>query len=196
MIKEGFFPTLIYAQDFKLDTNQMAQNIIQWSREDGGVTKTNVNGWHSKTDMHTKQEYKPLIDELFRMAYKVFNEEFLDGEPKLGNMWANINPPGGYNKPHIHPNSLFSGVYYVKTPPNSGRLICNDPRPGIQTCMPNRKKGQPPKLLWREVNLQPQENRAIMFNSWLWHTVEPNKSNEDRISVSFNFLQSGFDNNV
>jgi len=196
MIKEGFFPTLIYAQDFKLDTNQMAQNIIQWSREDGGVTKTNVNGWHSKTDMHTKQEYKPLIDELFRMAYEVFNEEFLDGEPKLGNMWANINPPGGYNKPHIHPNSLFSGVYYVKTPPNSGRLICNDPRPGIQTCMPNRKKGQPPKHLWREVNLQPQENRAIMFNSWLWHTVEPNKSNEDRISVSFNFLQSGFDNNV
>ena len=196
MIKEGFFPTLIYAQDFKLDTNQMAQNIIQWSREDGGVTKTNVNGWHSKTDMHTKQEYKPLIDELFRMAYEVFNEEFLDGEPKLGNMWANINPPGGYNKPHIHPNSLFSGVYYVKTPPNSGRLICNDPRPGIQTCMPNRKKRQPPKHLWREVNLQPQENRAIMFNSWLWHTVEPNKSNEDRISVSFNFLQSGFDNNV
>ena len=196
MIKDGFFPTIIYAEDFKLDTNQMAQNIIQWSREDGGVTKTNVNGWHSKTDMHTKQEYKPLIDELFRMAYKVFNEEFLDGEPKLGNMWANINPPGGYNKPHIHPNSLFSGVYYVKTPPNSGRLICNDPRPGIQTCMPNRKKGQPPKHLWREVNLQPQENRAIMFNSWLWHTVEPNKSNEDRISVSFNFLQSGFDNNV
>ena len=196
MIKEGFFPTLIYAQDFKLDTNQMAQNIIQWSREDGGVTKTNVNGWHSKTDMHTKQEYKPLIDELFRMAYEVFNEEFLDGEPKLGNMWANINPPGGYNKPHIHPNSLFSGVYYVKTPINSGRLICNDPRPGIQTCMPNRKKGQPPKHLWREVNLQPQENRAIMFNSWLWHTVEPNKSNEDRISISFNFIQSGFDNNV
>ena len=196
MIKDGFFPTIIYAEDFKLDTNQMAQNIIQWSREDGGVTKTNVNGWHSKTDMHTKQEYKPLIDELFRMVYEVFNEEFLDGEPKLGNMWANINPPGGYNKPHIHPNSLFSGVYYVKTPPNSGRLICNDPRPGIQTCMPNRKKGQPPKHLWREVNLQPQENRAIMFNSWLWHTVEPNKSNEDRISVSFNFLQSGFDNNV
>ena len=193
MIKEGFFPTLIYAEDFKLDTNQIAQNIVQWSKEDEGVTKTNVNGWHSTTDMHTKPEYKPLVDELFRMVYQVFNEEFLDGEPKLGNMWANINPPGGYNKPHIHPNSLFSGVYYVKTPPNCGRLICNDPRQGIQTCMPNRKKGQPPKHLWREVNLQPQENRAIMFNSWLWHTVEPNQSNEDRISVSFNFIQRGFE---
>ena len=44
MIKEGFFPTLIYAEDFKLDTNEMAKNIIQWSNEDKGVQKTNVNG--------------------------------------------------------------------------------------------------------------------------------------------------------
>ena len=192
MIKEGFFPTLIYAEDFKLDTNQMAQNITQWSKEDKGVIKTNVNGWHSTTDMHEKPEYKPLVDELFRMVQGVFNEEFLDREPKLGNMWANINGTGGYNKPHIHPNSLFSGVYYVKTPPNCGRLICTDPRPGIQTCMPNRKKGEPPKHLWREIHLQPQENRAIMFNSWLWHNVEPNQSNDPRISVSFNFVQDGF----
>ena len=192
MIKEGFFPTLIYAEDFKLDTNQMAQNITQWSKEDKGVTKTNVNGWHSTTDMHTKPEYKPLVDELFRMVYQVFNEEFLDGEPKLGNMWANINPPGGYNKAHVHPNAVFSGVYYVKTPSNCGRLVCNDPRPGIQTCMPTRKKVEIPKYLWRDVHLQPTENRAIIFPSWLWHSVEPNQSNENRISVSFNFIQDGF----
>ena len=142
--------------------------------------------------MHTKIEYKPLVDELFKMVYEVFNEEWLDGRVKIGNMWANINPPGGYNKPHVHPNSLFSGVYYVKTPPNSGQLVCSDPRPGIQTCMPNRKKGEPPKHLWRDLHLQPKENRAIVFPAWLWHSVQPNKSNENRISVSFNFLQDGF----
>ena len=192
MIKEGFFPTIIYAEDFKLDTNQLAQNITQWSKEDPGVTKTNVNGWHSQTNMNTKPEYKPLVDELFRMVHQVFKEEFLDARPALGNMWANINPPGGYNKAHVHPNAVFSGVYYVKTPANCGRLVCNDPRPGIQTCMPNRIKGQPPKHLWREVHLQPQENRALIFPAWLWHTVEPNQSNEPRISVSFNFIQQGF----
>ena len=192
MIKEGFFPTLIYAEDFKLNTNELAQNIINWSKQNPGLKKTNVNGWHSETDMHQKPEYKPLVDELFKMVHQVFEEEWLDKQPVLGNMWANINPPGGYNMPHVHPNSLFSGVYYVKTPPNSGQLVCNDPRPGIQTCMPTRKKGQPPKHLWREVHLQPQENRAIMFHSWLWHTVKPNQSNEPRISVSFNFIQDGF----
>ena len=86
MIKEGFFPTIIYAEDFKLDTNQMAQNIIEWSKEDPGVKKTNRNGWHSTTHMHKKPEYKPLVDELFKMAHKVFNEEFLEREPVLGNM--------------------------------------------------------------------------------------------------------------
>ena len=123
---------------------------------------------------------------------QLFNEEFLDKQPVLGNMWANINPSGGYNKPHVHPNALFSGVYYVKTPPNCGRLICQDPRPGIQTCMPTRKKEKPPKYLWRDVHLQPQENRAIIFPAWLWHAVEPNESNDIRISVSFNFIQDGF----
>jgi len=32
-----------------------------------------------------------------------------------------------------------------------------------------------------------------MFPSWLWHSVEPNESNDVRISVSFNFLQRGFE---
>ena len=193
MIKEGFFPTLIYADDFKLNTNDLAQNIINWAKEDKGLTKTNVNGWHSTTDMQNKSEYKPLVDELFKMVHKVFEEECLDKQPVLGNMWANINPSGGYNKPHVHPNSLFSGVYYVKTPPNCGRLICQDPRPGIQTVMPTRKSVEIPKYLWRDVHLQPQENRVVIFPAWLWHSVEPNQSNDIRISVSFNFIQRGFE---
>ena len=192
MIKDGFFPTIIYAEDFKLDTNQLAENIIQWSKEDPGVAKSNRNAWHSTTDMQNRPEYRPLIDELFKMVNQVFEEEFLTRGAALGNMWANINPPGGYNQPHVHPNAVFSGVYYVKAPPNSGQLVCSDPRPGIQTCMPNRKKGEPPKHLWRDLHLQPKENRAIVFPAWLWHSVQPNKSNENRISVSFNFLQDGF----
>ena len=192
MIAEGFFPTLIYAKDVNLNTDQLANDIVAWSRQDKGVKKTNVKGWHSETNMHEMPQFKSLVDELFKMQFEVFKEEWLDREPRLGNMWANINPPGGYNRPHIHANSLFSGVYYIKAPANSGKLVCNDPRPGAQTVMPTRKKGQPPKHLWREVHLEPKVNRIIMFPSWLWHNVEPNESNDIRISVSFNFIQHGF----
>ena len=192
MIIEQFFPTMIYGKDVKLDNQLFANEIIKWSKQEPGLKKTNRNGWHSPTKMHKIPVFQPLVNELFVMMQDVWKEEWLDREPVLGNMWANVNPPGGYNMPHVHPNALFSGVYYIKTPPNSGRLICNDPRPGLQTCMPNRIKGQLPKHLWREIHLQPQENRAVMFHSWLWHTVEPNMSNENRISISFNFIQHGF----
>ena len=192
MIREEFFPTSIYGEDVQLNNQELAHHIINWSQQDQGVKKTNVKGWHSQTDMHTKPEYKPLVDQLFLVMRAIWKEEWLDREPVLGNMWANINYPGGYNKPHLHPNTLFSGVYYIKTPPNCGKLICSDPRSGNQTVMPVRVKGTPPKYLWRECHLDVKEGRIIIFPAWMWHSVEPNESNDTRISVSFNFIQKGF----
>ena len=192
MIREEFFPTSVYGKDIKLDNNQLAQDIVNWSNQDPGLKKTNYKGWHSQTDMHTKPEYKPLVDELFIFMKDIFKEEWLDREPILGNMWANINPKDGLNQPHIHPNSLFSGVYYVKSNPQAGRLKIYDPRAGVQIVMPVRKKGQPPKHLWRDANLDPIPGRILIFPAWLWHCVEPNESNDIRISVSFNFIQKGF----
>ena len=191
MIKEYFFPTIIYVKDLP-NANELnpylEKHIVEWSNQDKGVSKTNVNGWHSQTDMNHKKEYEPLIKELFQMQNEIIQEEHLDIEPKLGNMWANINYPGGSNQMHLHPNSLFSGAYYVKASPNSGRLGLMDPRPGVQQNMPPRKPGKLPRELWRETFYDPIPGRLIMFPAWMWHKVEINKSNDTRISVSFNFI--------
>ena len=192
MIIEKFFPTLVYGKDVELDNDQMTKDIIDWSRQDRGVSKTNHKGWHSTTDMHKKPEYSLLVTELFRMQKEIYDNEHLDRNAVLGNMWANINPPGALNRPHLHPNSHFSGVYYIKAPKNSGQIVFNEPRSGAHMVMPTRKEGEPPSHLWREVRVNPIEGRIVMFPSWLWHCVEPNESNDIRISVSFNFLQKGF----
>ena len=192
MIIEKFFPTIVYGKDVQLDNNQLAQDIVNWSNQDKGVSKTNYKGWHSTTDMGQKPEYQQLVIELLRMQKEIYNNEHLDRHARLGNMWANINPTDGMNQPHIHPNSLFSGVYYVKSQPKAGRLKIYDPRPGVQFIMPVRKPGDPGKDMWRDANIQPVVGRIIMFPAWLWHSVEPNKSNDLRISVSFNFIQDGF----
>ena len=192
MITEYHFPTIVYIKDIPnaLQLNQyLEQKIIQWSQQDKGEKKTNAGGWHSTTDMNKKEEYHPLTNELFNMQNEIYKKEHLSLKPVLGNMWANINYPRCYNRPHIHPNSLFSGVYYVTAPKNSGNLMIYDPRPGVQMAMPNRKEGKLPPELWREVHYEPVAGRCIMFPSWLWHEVKPNESNDIRISVSFNFLQ-------
>ena len=191
MIIEKFFPTLVYGKDVQLDNNKLAQDIINWSKQDKGVFKTNHKGWHSTTDMHKKPEYSPLVTELFRMQKEIYDHEHIDRNAFLGNMWANINPPGGLNNPHLHPNSLFSGVYYVKSQPKSGRLKIYDPRSTSQMVMPIRKPGNPGRDMWRDATLDPVIGRIIMFPSWLWHSVEENQSDDIRISVSFNFIQEG-----
>jgi len=192
MITEYHFPTPVYIQEVSnaVELNQyLEQKILQWSQQDKGVSKTNAGGWHSTTDMNRKEEYNVLTKELFAMQYEIFKKELLAQKPVLGNMWANINYPGNFNRPHLHPNSLFSGVYWVKAPEKSGNLMLYEPRPGAQCTMPNRKEGKLPPELWREIHYKPQAGVAIMFPSWLWHEVKHNESNDTRISVSFNFLQ-------
>ena len=192
MITEHHFPTIIYIKDLPnaFQLNQyLEQKIIQWSQQDKGEQKTNAGGWHSKTDMNKKEEYNPLTKELFNMQDEIYQKEHLSLKPVLGNMWANINYPGNFNRPHLHPNSLFSGVYFIKTPQKSGNFMIYEPRPGVQYTMPNRKEVKLPPELWREVQYEPVAGRCIMFPSWLWHEVKPNQSNDIRISVSFNFLQ-------
>tara|TARA_R100001082_G_C4327290_1_gene143954 strand:+ start:97 stop:678 length:582 start_codon:yes stop_codon:yes gene_type:complete len=192
MITEYHFPTIIYIKDIpnaeKLN-QYLEPRIIQWSQSNKGEKKTNAGGWHSTTDMNKKEEYDPLTKELFTMQDEIYQKENLSLKPVLGNMWANVNYPGCYNRPHIHPNSLFSGVYFIKTPQKSGNLMVYDPRPGVQMAMPKHKEGKLPPELWREVHYEPVAGRCIMFPSWLWHEVKPNESNQTRISVSFNFLQ-------
>ena len=192
MITEYYFPTPVHIQEVPnaVELNQyLEQKIIHWSQQNKGVSKTNAGGWHSTTDMNLKEEYNVLTKALFNMQYEIFKKEFLTQKPVLGNMWENINYPGNANRPHLHPNSLFSGVYWVKTPENSGNLMLYEPRPGVHTTMPNRKERKLPPELWREVHYQPKAGTVVMFPAWLWHEVRPNQSDDIRISVSFNFLQ-------
>jgi uncharacterized protein (TIGR02466 family) len=196
MKRELHFPTPIYYFDIKDQSLniQLEKDILNWMNQDKGVSRTNVKGWHSHTNMHTKPEFAKLTKALHEAQFKIYKEEHLDSEPFLGNMWANVQPLGGFNRAHLHPNCLWSGVYYVKTPEKCGALKIKDPRTGAEMIMPKMRErfnhpDTAPTRLWREVHYEPIAGRCIMFPAWLIHGVDPNESNDIRISVSFNFLQ-------
>ena len=194
MFRELHFPTPVYIADLNEPglNEQLERDIIAWANRDKGLSRTNVNGWHSKTNMNELPEYKRLVDLLFEAQRTIYQQEHLDSEPYLGNMWANINPPGGMNRAHQHPNSLWSGVYYIKASKNSGNLKIDDPRSVACMSRPRQKPGKLPSRLFRETHYEPVAGRCIVFPSWLTHCVDPNESNDIRISVSFNFLQKCF----
>ena len=194
MFRELHFPTPIYIADIKHPTlnQELERDILAWSNKDKGITRTNIQGWHSDTNMNELPEYAKLVDMLYSAQRTIYDQEYYESEPFLGNMWANINPPGGSNRAHIHPNSLWSGVYYVKAPQNSGQLKIEDPRSVALMTRPKQKDVPKPDRLLREHHYEPKTGRLIMFPSWLNHCVDPNNSNDIRISVSFNFMQKCF----
>ena len=191
MFRELHFPTPIYIADIKHPTlnQELERDIVAWSNKDKGITRTNVQGWHSSTNMNELPEYQKLVRMLYECQKTIYQQEHYESEPFLGNMWANINPPGGMNRAHQHPNSLWSGVYWIKTPENCGDLKIDDPRSSAAMCRPRQKLGELPTRLHRETHYKPIAGRCIMFPSWLMHCVDPNNSNDIRISVSFNFMQ-------
>jgi len=192
------FQTAIYWQDLpnaKELNKHLIKHIKKWHKKDKGIQKTNRGGWHSTIDMQTKKEYEPLVKELLCMQEGVCREEGYTAPMSLGNMWANINYPGCFNKDHMHPNANWSGAYYIKAPENSGYLHIEDPRLGNILILPRQLSlNKIPPRLHRQVNYKPIEGRMIMFPAFLNHSVGVNKTKKKgekgwRISVSFNFIQ-------
>lgn len=171
--------------------------ILDWRDEDKGVVKSNVLGWHSPVDMHTKHQFSFFIDEINNLQSEMhLTEGYANNtELRLDNMWANVSHKYSYNKFHTHRGSLWSGVYYVQSPPNCGKIIFrllergDYLRPMYDE---NNTKDEPHQ--WEFLTYEPIEGRAIFFPSWLGHEVEQNLTDVEgddgcRISISFNTQQ-------
>jgi uncharacterized protein (TIGR02466 family) len=111
----------------------------------------------------------------------------LDGRDlKLEDIWINILPEGGSHSSHIHPHSVISGTTYVKVPDGAGALKLEDPRHAMMMAAPARIKDARPELR-PFIYVAPQPGEVLMWESWLRHEVPLNQSEDDRISVSFNY---------
>lgn len=84
--------------------------------------------------------------------------------------WMNFNGPGEFQFDHDHLGAWLSGVYYYKTNTNDGNILFTNPNPHIQNFY----------------EIEPAVGRLIMFPSYLKHRVAPNKTQDERISISFN----------
>ena len=125
------FPTAVYFKDIpnaKELNKYLFKEIKKWRKADPeGEKKTNSGfGWHSKTDMDKRKEYKPLIDELFKMAYECNQDFGIEGKLGLGNMWAMLILHTAIIR-HIHILTLCGQVYiicllYTSPSPRDGLL--------------------------------------------------------------------------
>ena len=111
----------------------------------------------------------------------------LDGkELKLEDIWINILPEGGMHASHIHPHSVISGTTYVAMPASTSALKLEDPRSARMMASPVRRKDARQELR-TFIYAKPVVGDVLLWESWLRHEVPMNMSEDDRISVSFNY---------
>ncbi len=111
----------------------------------------------------------------------------LDGRAlKLDSLWINILPMGGVHTGHIHPHSVISGTTYVAMPDGASAIKFEDPRLAMMMAAPVRKKDACQEMQPFRYEA-PVVGDVLLWESWLRHEVPLNMSDDERISVSFNY---------
>ena len=185
------FPQPIFkyqVDNYKKINEELVKYIYGLHNNDNvGVKKSNINGWHSKPfdlkdDIPNK--FYSHINKYIKDVFNKYGWEYSDTKVVCTSMWAIINKKGNFNIEHTHPNNYLSAAYYVKAPKNCGNFKATNPN--ILNRHIRAKAEQANELNSNSASIKINEGDLIIFPAYLPHSVEENKSDEDRVIVSFN----------
>ena len=170
------------------DTKPLVNYAYELKNKSEGRVVSNLSGWQSDDldiNLPVFQELKTVINTFAQGLHEHIDLK-KDTKSVLDNMWFNINPKGGSNRPHTHPGSVFSGVFYLKVPENSGKINFVNPNRLTEYHFDSDRvenfNSHTCSCRWYD----PQEAKIIIFPACLEHYVGGNMSSEDRISIAFN----------
>jgi len=141
--------------------------VMEWCTGEGRVV-SNRGGWQSDLFYHIPVELKELFDTVDHNVDVIHSSSVLE----LEEFWINVNKPNDSNSPHTHHDITppftepgISGVFYINIP-----------------------EGDAGDILLGHERVQPYENLLILFPSDMIHMVYPNRTEKNRISLSFNYV--------
>ena len=86
--------------------------------------------------------------------------------------WGVVLRDSGYQKRHVHPEGIISGVLYLQTP--------------VQTSSSTTREGNLAFSRWGQYDVVPEVGRIVIFPSYLPHETVPIQGNAERICIAFN----------
>jgi uncharacterized protein (TIGR02466 family) len=104
--------------------------------------------------------------------------------------WINVFRPGAQESQHAHDGSLLSCTYYVEAPENCGDFVIPDPIGARRSYRGFTSTEGTTLVNMPNVAYTPKAGRLIMFESWLQHGIQCNKSGRNRISLAFNLRKA------
>ena len=174
------FPTPVQIYKYENNIEKELKHIerLEWKEQP-------ANGNFRSSDSYlTKHEQLQKIVLFFKECIDDYCNTIVNSDQRLiiTQLWGNKNPKGSRHHEHVHPNSIISGVFYLRQDPKL---------PPIQFSKSNQHgmKLDPKKYntFNAETFLLPcVAGELILFPSNLRHSVPTNMGEEERISLSFN----------
>lgn len=183
------FPTILShleCDNFALIKEDLVNWIYRHRSENPGPIVSNRGGWQSYNDFFKYDEsfapYLNYIQSHIDVALKFYNLNFTIKE-----LWININKTGDYNIMHHH-HRLLSGVFWIHAAENCGDMNLMSPNSYSDAMFyRNIDANVADKEQYKEqLTFIPAEGTMLFFPASMNHSVNPNQSNEDRISITFN----------
>lgn len=173
---EILFPTTLHFLNYPSNDIPLLTEEIYKIRKNNPKTivKSNVGGYHTPESTNLTQNPKFFN---FLNFIKYFFLKKYDSYANVYDMWGIISGKYCYNGLHSHllnsyvgdKNKHWSGVLYLKTPKNCGSITFHSHQ--------NLNAGK---------DVMPYESLLLLFPSYVYHSVRPNLSDENRVVVSFN----------
>lgn len=199
---DSLFATRLYraplsGHDPKIDQTELAASCWSIAEDDeAGHDWCEANGYPgytsyaSLTDLGWRFEIFKRLEQALDAHVAVFAEDLafdLDDRPLvLEDLWINILPEGGVHTSHIHPHSVISGTTYVSVPEGASAIKFEDPRHAMMMAAPPRRKDARNELK-SFIYIAPSPGEVLLWESWLRHEVPVNMSEDERLSISFNY---------
>jgi Putative 2OG-Fe(II) oxygenase len=137
---------------------------------------------------HNAPFYDPeLFSWIEECIAKVSESHFNNMNFTIVDSWLTKSNFGEIINPHMHTNSIISGLLYFSTFKKSGtKFLYNDPWCQISGCPINLPKN------YKEVTVYPEKGKLLLWQSDIIHTIEPHTDLKNtRYTLAFNVFVDG-----
>ena len=102
----------------------------------------------------------------------------------VSSLWAQELKKGGHHEPHVHPNSIMCGIFFIKNTEQGSFVFFKDSRLMKEGFDLSIKNTDDASVANPYINLKGNSHRGslLIFNSYLSHGLVPNSSDS---SVKF-----------
>lgn len=207
------FPTPIFYSNLDIDNSELYEFYKNYRKFNAQTSLySNLGGWQSdKIDLEAYDEIKKFRDVAEKNVNSMLYEYGIDSEKarfKMFELWFGSNVDTDHNVDHVHgPSAILSGTYYVKVPQSLKDMYENvvsstidNAGPGTIVFSKNLQEVYYSSRLLQYTDNEttpitvtaapypPKEGMMLAFPSNLPHRVAPSFSDEERVSISFDFV--------